>query len=288
MIAWSADGQDWADSLPALVAHACERWELTVGEPFEGGHTAWVAPAEGADGTRYVLKVPYPGRASRSTSPTALRLWDGDGAVRLLERDETTRALLLERIRPGTSLLDLADPEEALEIACGVLPRLWIAPPGGASVRDGAGLRRALGGRHRAHVRARTAQPFDAALLRGAVAAFEQLAALRRRRPSCLHQDFHRGNVLRGRARAVARDRSQAARRRARVRRPLAALRPAPLRAAPRSGRGRAARPAQRRARAGCRARPPVVVRARRRERLWCYESGEAADDDLALATALR
>ena len=62
-----------------------------------------VAPAERADGRSFVLKVPYPDSESRS-EPDGLRLWDGDGVVRLLEWDDVTRALLLERLRPGTSL----------------------------------------------------------------------------------------------------------------------------------------------------------------------------------------
>ena len=112
VIAWQADGPDWADSLPALVAHACERWQLTVADPFEGGYTALVAPAERADGSSCVSSCPIR-MTSPGTSRTALELWAGEGAVRLLERDEMTRALLLERVEPGTTLLELGDLEEA-------------------------------------------------------------------------------------------------------------------------------------------------------------------------------
>src|ERR1700712_554460 len=124
VIAWQDDGPDWADSLPALAAHACEHWELTLGDPYEGGHVAWVAPAERADGTLCVLKLPYPDDESQHEAD-ALELWNGDGAVRLLEREDMTRALLLERIDPGTTLLELPDAEEATAIACALLPRLW-------------------------------------------------------------------------------------------------------------------------------------------------------------------
>ena len=56
-----ADGEEWADSLPARLERFRRRWELTVGEPFEGGCTAWVAPAERSDGSPCVLKLPYTG-----------------------------------------------------------------------------------------------------------------------------------------------------------------------------------------------------------------------------------
>ena len=42
VIAWKPDGQDWADSLPVLVGHCRELWQLEIGEPFEGGCTALV------------------------------------------------------------------------------------------------------------------------------------------------------------------------------------------------------------------------------------------------------
>ena len=71
----------------ARSSAACREWRLTVGEPFEGGYTAWVAPAERADGSSCVLKLPYPEEVSRYEAD-ALLVWDGNGAVRLLERDE--------------------------------------------------------------------------------------------------------------------------------------------------------------------------------------------------------
>jgi streptomycin 6-kinase len=281
VISWNADGQDWADSLPALVAHASERWGLEVGEPFEGGYAAWVAPAEGADGVSYVLKVPYPDSESKP-EPDGLRLWDGNGVVRLLEWDEATRALLLERIRPGTSLLDLADPEEALEVACGLLPRLWIAPPSGHSFvttqESAASWAADIERMHDADL--------DPALQRAAVAAFELLAGYD---GECvlLHQDFHRGNVLRA------------------EREPWLAIDPKPLvgerafdarwlmydllHSDPRHGLPAAALLDRLSAELGL---DPERVRlwslARAVENvLWCYESGEVADDDLALAAAL-
>jgi streptomycin 6-kinase len=284
VIAWQPDAQDWADSLPALLEHACERWELTVGDPYEGGYTAWVAPAERADGTPCVLKLPYPDDESQH-EPEALLLWAGDGAVRLLEREEMTRALLLERLEPGTTLLELADPEEALVIACGVLRRLW-RPLGGShpfvtaaacAARWAIDLERAAPSRPKR---------IDATLLRAAVSAFEQLAAYDGA-SVLLHQDFHRGNVL------------------AAEREPWLAIDPKPLAGEPAfdarwllydllySEPRSPLTPAAMLDRLAVElALDPERIRlwafARAVENvLWCYESGEAADDDLALAVAL-
>ena len=194
VIAWKPDGQDWADSLPVLVEHCREIWQLDIGEPFEGGCTALVAPAVSADGTACVLKLRYPDDESLH-EPEALERWAGDGAVRLLERDEVTGALLLEHVQPGTSLREVADIDEAMALACGVLRRLWQPVEAGhpfattqACAVDWAGeIQRQY------HT---LGQPFDAALLRAAVATFELLAAYDGE-SVILHQDFHRGNVLR-------------------------------------------------------------------------------------------
>ena len=284
VIAWQDDGPDWADSLPALAAHACERWELTLGEPYEGGHAAWVAPAERADGTPCVLKLPYPDDESQH-EPDALELWDGDGAVRLLERDDMTRALLLERIDPGTTLLELPDAEEATAIACALLPRLWHPLEGAsgfvAATACAAHWAVDIERMYREH-----GAPFDVALLRGAVAAFEQLAAYDGPVVS-LHQDFHRGNVLRA------------------AREPWLAIDPKPLAgepafdarwllydllySEPRSPHDPAelvARLARELSLDAGRVRLWSFARAVENV-VWCYESGEAADQDIALATAL-
>lgn len=54
----------------------------------------------------------------------ALELWDGDGAVRLLARDDSRSAMLLERCAPGTPLSSL-ELEPALDVLIDLLPRLW-------------------------------------------------------------------------------------------------------------------------------------------------------------------
>jgi streptomycin 6-kinase len=187
-------GREWLASLPSIVESCAERWSLRVGEPFEGGNVSLVLAVERADGTRAVLKVNHP-EAESEHEPDALELWDGHGAVRLLEYDESARALLLERCEPGTPLWSLEDDEEATLVAAGVLRRIWHAPP--ASNRF----------RLLAHEAARWARelpaeweslgrPFERALLEEAIAACRELGTDQGSRV-VLHQDFHGGNVLR-------------------------------------------------------------------------------------------
>jgi streptomycin 6-kinase len=79
--------------------------------------------AELPDGTPAVLKLIHPHRESEHEGD-ALRVWGGDGAVRLLAEDPERNALLLERCEPGTKLYE-AGVDVALDVLIGLLPRLW-------------------------------------------------------------------------------------------------------------------------------------------------------------------
>jgi streptomycin 6-kinase len=106
------------------VQAAAERWSLTLGEPYKQGAAGYTVRATARDGMPVVLKVVHPHRESEHEGD-ALDAWGGDGAVRLLERDESGHVLLLERCEPGTPLSSL-DQDAALDVLIGLLPRLWI------------------------------------------------------------------------------------------------------------------------------------------------------------------
>src|SRR5204862_4392008 len=76
---------------------------------------------------RAMLKVPIPPDEAEH-EPDALRTWNGDGAVRLLELDPSG-AMLLELADPGTPLADHPDATEAARIGGEALRSLHRAPP---------------------------------------------------------------------------------------------------------------------------------------------------------------
>ena len=117
-----------------LVEELAEEWELTLGEPYvRGAASEHVVRAELADSTPAVLKIGHPHRESEHEAD-ALERWDGDGAVRLLRRDDARNALLLERCEPGTFLSDGAgDP---LGVLIELLPRLWKDASGFHTLAD--------------------------------------------------------------------------------------------------------------------------------------------------------
>jgi len=119
----------WLARVPDVI-HALERrWSLTVGPPFDGDHVscAWVAPVAIGDGTAAVLKLGMP-HMEGEHEIDALRFWNGDASVRLLEADDGLGALLLERCEPGTALRTLPEAEQDVIIAR-LLRRLWRSPP---------------------------------------------------------------------------------------------------------------------------------------------------------------
>jgi len=70
-----------------------------------------------------VLKIQKPHRESDHEAD-ALALWDGEGAIRLLDHDPDQHALLLELCLPGTPL-SAAGQDTALDVLVELLPRLW-------------------------------------------------------------------------------------------------------------------------------------------------------------------
>jgi streptomycin 6-kinase len=69
------------------AADCAREWGLELGEEYEPGAAGYAVRATLPDGTRAVLKVIHPHRESEHEAD-ALARWDGDGAVRLLDRDD--------------------------------------------------------------------------------------------------------------------------------------------------------------------------------------------------------
>ncbi|MFI0371209.1 aminoglycoside phosphotransferase family protein [Actinomadura sp. 1N219] len=128
---WGADGRRWLDALPTIIKAVADDWRLRVGRPFELSYH-WVAEATREDdGSPAVLKLGPTQPGHLAIEAAALGLYDGRGAVRLLEYDPARGALLLERATPGTlarSLLPAKD-EDATAAMITVMRRLHRTPP---------------------------------------------------------------------------------------------------------------------------------------------------------------
>ncbi len=78
-------GRKWIAALPGEAAAYLERWRLRLTGPSMHGAVSLVLPVERADGTPAALKLQLLDEESAGEA-AALRAWDGDGVVRLLER----------------------------------------------------------------------------------------------------------------------------------------------------------------------------------------------------------
>jgi streptomycin 6-kinase len=169
------------------------RWQLRRDGPPRGGVMAMVYPVRRVDGTPAALKV-QPVDEETAGEPAALRVWDGRGAVRLLEHDPDDGAMLLERLDAERPLAGVPDVHGALAVLSELLARLTsvAAPPHLRRLQDVA---------ERMLARApatvpRLAEPGDQWLVRRCAAAVADLLPVRADR--LLHWDLHYDNVLAG------------------------------------------------------------------------------------------
>lgn len=187
-------GRVWLEGLPRLVEECARRWSLRVGPPFASLSFNYAAPAEGAGGERLVLKVGVP-VAELLSEIEALRLFDGRGAVRLVDADEEQGAMLLERLEPGTQLVALCEEDDgaATVTAARLMKRLWRPVPVVHNFHTAADW-----GLGFARCRARfggSTGPFPRRLFEEAESLFAELLASADP-PAVIHGDLHHGNVL--------------------------------------------------------------------------------------------
>lgn len=169
-----------------------DRWSLSLGPPFDSDVScAWVAPAVRGDGTRAVLKLGMP-HMEAAHELQALRFWDGDPTVRLLEADANLNAMLLEPCEPGTSLRELPEPEQDLLVA-GLLRRLWRMPAAPHPFRPLSAMTAHWADQTLA---AASRWPADGGLIQEGLRLLEELPRSSSN-DVLLATDLHAGNVLR-------------------------------------------------------------------------------------------
>ncbi len=186
------EGRAWLARLPAILATCEEQWQLTIGAPFGNLSFNYVASAVRADGTEVIVKT---GLTDEFPSqPEALRHFAGRGMVQLLAYDEQNAAMLLERLKPGTSLRAVEDDEVAISCAVAVMRRLWHPLPPQhypfPTISDwGAGFARLR------TCYAGETGPIAPALFAKAEQLYAELCASMAE-PVLLHGDLHQDNIL--------------------------------------------------------------------------------------------
>lgn len=182
----------WLDAAPDLVAELLDCWHLRVDGSAMYGAVALVVPVVREDGLRAVLKLQPQVEEAFKCEPVALRVWNGNGAVRLLDCDSTTGSMLLERLDATSPLANVADDLEAFRILSELLAQLTAvaAPPGVPLLSD-------VGERLLARVQpalTRSLPPSQRSRLVACASALEEV--LPEPGDRMLHVDLHFDNVL--------------------------------------------------------------------------------------------
>jgi streptomycin 6-kinase len=190
----------WIADLPAIVASLAGRWSLRVGEPFQpGGQCSWTAPVTDGAGASLVLKVGFrfPGGEERDEA-AGLRLWDGNGAVRLYaaSESESAYALLIERCLPGTPLGQALPEPEQDQVVARLLRQLWAQPHAARPFRPLAQMCAAWAEEfEQEYAAASAADRIDPGLARAGIALFRALPETADSRV-LLCTDLHGDNIL--------------------------------------------------------------------------------------------
>ena len=141
-------------------------------------------------GEHVVLKVQWPDDESTHEAD-ALKVWNGAGAVRLLDHDLERHALLLERCLPGNDLAAAAGVD-ALSVLIDLLPRLWkiVGRPFKSLTEEALGWRASLYADWEA-----VGGPCERRLVDATAEFLDQLARSQGEQ-ILVHQDLHGENVL--------------------------------------------------------------------------------------------
>ncbi len=133
------DHAEWLAALPELAGEYVARWDLTVDGAPLNGMASLILPVVRRDGAEAMLKL-QPVNDESESEALALKSWNADDVVEVLEDDPATSTILLERLEPRT-LNDVPDHTEATRILADLLTRLMVvpAPPGIRRLADIAG-----------------------------------------------------------------------------------------------------------------------------------------------------
>jgi streptomycin 6-kinase len=184
-------GRVWIDAVPDLAADLLDRWRLKPEGAPTCGATALVLPVVRADDTPAVLKL-QPVTDYTAGEPDALRAWNGDGAVRLLEHDPESGSMLLERLDADRSLASVRDDLVALQILSELLTRL-SAVPAPAGMRQLSEFGAALLDRA-PRVLTLVGEPSQRRLIQSCAAALNEV--LPDAGDRLVHEDLHFDNIL--------------------------------------------------------------------------------------------
>ena len=117
------NGQTWLNSIPSLIAKYEKEWNIKTQPPFKLSYN-YVCPATTNRGKLVVLKISFPDNKEFLTEVEAIKAFNDDVSIRILEEDLPGGAVLLERADPGSQLSSIKSNSEQVHYASQVIKRL--------------------------------------------------------------------------------------------------------------------------------------------------------------------
>lgn len=122
------DARTWLSGLPSEIERQCQAWSLVPLAIATNGVMSVCVYCRGVGDASLVLKIPFTVDAGRLEA-TALGAWQGSGVTaELVDHDEISGAILMNRITPGTPAGIGAGPADMIRVAA-VLIRLHESYP---------------------------------------------------------------------------------------------------------------------------------------------------------------
>lgn len=122
-------GQQLLDRIPEIIRKYEERWSIKVLVPFKLSYN-YVASATSADGSYIVFKIGLHGHDEFAAEHDSLKVFNGEGIIRLLNSDTGDDVMLLEKAEPGVPLSEIKDDEKATRVIVLIIKQLpKSAPP---------------------------------------------------------------------------------------------------------------------------------------------------------------
>lgn len=93
-------GRKWLQDLPQIIKEYEQKWDIKAFSPFYLTYN-YVAPAQTANGESVVLKISFPANNEFATEIAALKFFNGQAAIQVLQEDLEQGVVLLEKAELG-------------------------------------------------------------------------------------------------------------------------------------------------------------------------------------------